>query len=205
MSTSFSPESGPREVFQAFLLLLVPLALAVPLCVYGALSESTAMYVIYAVYIVGAIAVTKCNGRGLKEIGLSREGLGSSVLMALAVVAGALVGRLVSGVHLAAGLTATVIAREAALNLALSGPGQEILFRGLLFFALWRWRGARAALAVSSVLFGAVHLRLGAAYMLRTAVIGAVYGYAVYRTRNVVGPMLAHGVYNFVLGFLLTS
>ena len=105
--------------------------------------------------------------------------------------------------HLATNLTPLSIVEQIIFNFLFSGPGQEILFRGIMFFSIWRWKGWKAALVITSIFFGFVHLLKGIQYIVATALIGLVYGYVTYRTKNIVGPMIAHGLSNFILGFIL--
>jgi len=196
---------GGSETLQAFLLFLLPVSLAIPLYVCGILQGLTPYYLVYSIYILGSIAITRRNGRQLHEIGLTGRNLTESLLMSSALVLGNLIGRLRAGAHIASGLTLSMIGQQALYNFVFSGPGQEILFRGLILSAISRWKGAVLAVVISSVLFGIMHARMGIAYVFWTAVIGGFYGYVAYKTGNVVGPMLIHGLYNFLFDFLLTS
>jgi membrane protease YdiL (CAAX protease family) len=71
---------------------------------------------------------------------------------------------------------------------------EELLFRGILLPALRRWLPASAAVAVTAVLFGAIHLdpyRFAFA-----AVVGVGLCLLRLRTGSVVAPLLAHGLLN---------
>ncbi len=193
------------QSLQSLLLFAVPVVLAIPLYAYGLLPGDAAYFTVYSVYILGSLAITRYNGRAPHEIGLSTRNLGESLLIGLALVAGRLVMRIGAGAQIRPGLTVSTIAGQALYNFVFSGLGQEILFRGLMLFSIWRWKGPKVALVVSSILFGVMHVRMGIGYVFRTAVIGAWYGYAVYKTRSIVGPILAHGLYNFLFDFLLVS
>ena len=172
-----------RESLQAFLLFLIPVLLAIPLYVYDILPEITAYCVVYSIYIVGSLAITKRNRRELHEIGLSKRNLAESLLMSSGLVLGPLVVRIRSGAHIAPGLTLSMLGQQALFNFVFSGPGQEILFRGLMLFAVSRWKGPAAAIVISSSVFGIMHVREGIGYVLSTTVIGGVYGYVAYKTR----------------------
>jgi membrane protease YdiL (CAAX protease family) len=79
----------------------------------------------------------------------------------------------------------------------LPGMSEELLFRGVMFPALGlTWMG----LAVSSLCFGLLHLnRLQHwPYVLWATVIGAGFGWAMWRTDNLLVPVVAHAVANWV-------
>lgn len=197
---------GVKESLQSLLLFLIPILFIIPLYVYNILQGITAYYIIYSIYIVGSIGITKYNGRKLHEIGLSRKNLPESLLISCALVLGKLIGELVrSGVHISPELTLSTVGEQALYNFMFSGLGQEILFRGLILFSIWRWKGPKVALVVSTVLFGIMHARMGIGYILGIMIIGGFYGYVVYKTKNIVGPIIAHGLYNFLFDFLLIS
>ena len=80
----------------------------------------------------------------------------------------------------------------------LAGVGEEMLFRGLFqdFFTnlmpLW------LALVAASVMFGMMHA-VTPAYAVLAAVIGAYLGALYIWTENLLAPMIAHGLYDFVV------
>jgi membrane protease YdiL (CAAX protease family) len=89
---------------------------------------------------------------------------------------------------------------------ALSGLGQEIIFRGLILFSFERWKGWKVALLVSTVLFGPVHvLRYGILGIFLVSVIGGFWGWIALKTKNIIGTTIAHFLLNFLFAFMLTS
>ena len=57
------------ESLEAFLLFAIPLFLGIYLFLQGFIEEVSRHYLIYPVYIVGSLALTKYNGRRISEIG----------------------------------------------------------------------------------------------------------------------------------------
>ena len=86
------------------------------------------------------------------------------------------------------------------------GPGEELVFRGVVQGELRRALSAPGAIGVASALFGLVHFVAGTgtavergAYVVVALLLGGVLGY-LYETRGtLVVPALAHGLYNAVL------
>jgi len=91
----------------------------------------------------------------------------------------------------------------------LIGPGEELLFRGIVQGTLREAFGPVAGVTIASAIFAAVHylaLSGGASARLTTVAVlflpSLVFGAAYERTRNLVVPALIHGAYNATL-FLL--
>lgn len=91
------------------------------------------------------------------------------------------------------------------LTLSPAGFGEELLLRGLGFNALRRGMGDVAAVAVSSVIFGGLHLfnpdATGLA-ALQVALVGAWFGALTVRTGSVWLAMGVHVAWNFFEGFV---
>ena len=86
---------------------------------------------------------------------------------------------------------------------ALAGVGEELLFRGVIYGGLSRidpW----FALITSNVAFGMLHA-LSRNYFLMTTAIGFAMHFLANATgqRNLLAPMVAHGVYDFLAFYLL--
>lgn len=89
-----------------------------------------------------------------------------------------------------------------ALSL-LAGVGEELLFRGVVQAALTQRTDFVAGLALASLLFGLMHpFTLG--YVLLTALLGAYLGLAWVWTGNLLVPVVAHFLYDFVAMVYLT-
>ena len=82
-----------------------------------------------------------------------------------------------------------------------AGVGEEMLFRGLVQSGLDEWidrpAGPWLALGAASLLFGLAHM-VSATYAVIAALIGAYLGILLIMTDNVLVPMVAHGLYDFV-------
>ncbi len=85
----------------------------------------------------------------------------------------------------------------------LAGLGEEMLFRGALQGAFARWLSPFLAIALASVLFGALHaVTLG--YAVMATLMGAYLGWLRHETDNLLAPAVAHALYDFaVLLYLL--
>lgn len=96
------------------------------------------------------------------------------------------------------------------ISLFLVGPGEELLFRGVVQGTLRQSFGPAGAVVLSSAIFASVHyvaLTGGASARLTTIAIlflpSLVFGAAYERTDNLVVPALIHGLYNSTLAVLL--
>jgi len=86
---------------------------------------------------------------------------------------------------------------QLALVAALAGVGEELLFRGTVQTILGWWTTPVVGLAIASLLFGAMHA-LSKVYFILAMVIGLFFGWMTWYYNDLVGPMVAHGVYDFV-------
>lgn len=90
---------------------------------------------------------------------------------------------------------------ELAAICALAGLGEEMLFRGVIQRGLADWIGGSTGLWVgllaSSVLFGAAHA-LTRWYAVLAGAMGFYLGWAWIASDNLLVPVLAHGLYDFV-------
>jgi len=90
---------------------------------------------------------------------------------------------------------------ELALVAVLAGIGEELLFRGLLQDALAVSIGGTAGmwigLSVAAAVFGLAHAVTRTYAVLATAV-GVYLGWLFLATGNLIAPMVAHAVYDFV-------
>ncbi len=79
----------------------------------------------------------------------------------------------------------------------LAGVGEELLFRGVVQTLLIRWTTPVAGLVLASLLFGAAHA-LSKLYFLLATLIGVGFGWLALHYNDLVAPIVAHGVYDFV-------
>jgi membrane protease YdiL (CAAX protease family) len=193
------------ESVESVLLFAVPLLIGVSLYLPGFIDEVTGHYAIYSIFIVGSLALTKNNGRAPSEIGITRRRFVSSFQYSVAFVMGVFASRLFMG---ALSLSEDVFSLTTfAYNLfywGLSGLGQEIIFRGLILFSFYRWKGERVALLVSSALFIVVHiLEYQSVFsLLFLGVEGLYWGWVALRTKNIVGIVVSHALFNFLFSFV---
>ena len=74
---------------------------------------------------------------------------------------------------------------------------EELFFRGLFYPALRRRVGARAAVVLNGVIFGALHMQ--PLFMLSLVLVGIVLAYLYEKTESLAAPMLAHSLYNLAV------
>lgn len=197
-----------RECLEALLVFFVPLAFAVPLYMFGFLTEVSGNYVLYTIYIACSVLLTLRNGRSLAEIGVTRKGLVPSLGNSVAFVMAAFVTRFIGAdLRLAPEATSWEAVAYNVFFWSLSGFGQEILFRGLILFTFDRWKGWKVGLLVSTILFGPVHLLAYPSVfgILLVSIAGLCWGWIALKTKNIVGTSIAHSLYNFLFSFLFVS
>ncbi len=86
---------------------------------------------------------------------------------------------------------------EIALISLAAGVGEELLFRGALQPWIATWTTPWIALAVVSLLFGLAHA-LSTGYFVIATVIGAYFGWLAMAYDDLVAPIVAHAVYDFI-------
>lgn len=96
------------------------------------------------------------------------------------------------------------------LQLLLIGPGEELLFRGVIQGTLRERFDAPAAIVLASLAFAPAHATALVGGLSAVAVTVAilfvpslVFGYVYEKTDNIVVPMLTHGLYNATLFALM--
>ena len=80
---------------------------------------------------------------------------------------------------------------------ALAGLGEEVLFRGVMQTALGGVVGWWMAVAVTSIVFGLAHF-VTLTYAVYATLIGVYLGTLLLLFDNLLVPVLAHAVYDFV-------
>jgi uncharacterized protein len=91
---------------------------------------------------------------------------------------------------------------EVAVIALLAGVGEELLFRGLLQDLFCRWWGYGIGVAAASVLFGLTH-PITIAYVVLAGLMGAYLGLVWLATGNLLVPIVAHAMYDFLALMLL--
>ena len=190
------------------MLLAVPFMIGLALYLHGLMDEVIGHYAVYTVYIVGSMALTKRNGRAQSEIGLTSKGFKSSFVDSVAFVVGIFAARLFRGSLVLSGDVFS--SASFVYNLfywGLSGIGQEVVFRGLILFSFYRWKGERAALIVSSALFMIVHVLEypNPLSLLMFGAEGLYWGWVALRTRNIVGVAVSHTLFNFTFSYVFAT
>jgi membrane protease YdiL (CAAX protease family) len=84
-----------------------------------------------------------------------------------------------------------------AMVAVLAGVGEELLFRGALQTTLGNWTTPVIGLVITSLLFGAAHA-LSKLYFLFAVAVGGFLGWMTLKYNDLVAPMVAHGVYDFL-------
>jgi len=79
----------------------------------------------------------------------------------------------------------------------LAGVGEELLFRGCLQPLIGRWTTPLIGIVAASVLFGGAHA-LSRVYFALATILGLGLGWMTWYYNDLVGPMVAHTVYDFV-------
>ncbi len=96
---------------------------------------------------------------------------------------------------------------EIAAISAAAGFGEEMLFRGLVQGGLQTWLdqplGSEIAIAIAAVAFGLCHW-LNATYAVLATGVGIYFGVLFVMTGDLIPPMIAHGLYDFVAILYLT-
>lgn len=89
------------------------------------------------------------------------------------------------------------------LSLLLIGPGEELLFRGIIQGSLRRYFSAASAIILATAMFAPAHILSLSGGLMAVAltisilsVPSLVFGFVYERTRNIVVPALCHGLYN---------
>jgi hypothetical protein len=90
---------------------------------------------------------------------------------------------------------------DLAVIAGLAGLGEEMLFRGVAQPAVAQWVGGPWApwigLAAAALLFGLAHpITFG--YVVLAAAMGLYLGWLLIATDNLLVPVLAHGLYDFI-------
>jgi len=86
---------------------------------------------------------------------------------------------------------------ELVILAAMAGLGEEALFRGVVQTALADHLVPWLAVLVTGLLFGAAHW-LTTSYAVLAAIVGVYLGWLLLASGNLLVPILAHALYDFV-------
>jgi membrane protease YdiL (CAAX protease family) len=84
-----------------------------------------------------------------------------------------------------------------AMIAVLAGAGEELLFRGAIQTILGSWTTPVIGLVITSLLFGLAHA-LSKLYFLFAVAVGAFLGWMTLKYNDLLAPMIAHGLYDFL-------
>ena len=84
-----------------------------------------------------------------------------------------------------------------------AGIGEELLFRGVLQVVLIGWLGLTFGIILASVVFGLLHA-VTPTYAVLATIIGIYFGWFAWASGNLLGPIVAHSVYDFAALAYLT-
>jgi membrane protease YdiL (CAAX protease family) len=84
-----------------------------------------------------------------------------------------------------------------AMIALLAGAGEELLFRGVLQTKLSEWTTPIVGLVLSSVLFGLAHA-LSRVYFAFAVAVGAYLGWLTLYYHDLIAPIVAHALYDFL-------
>jgi membrane protease YdiL (CAAX protease family) len=76
---------------------------------------------------------------------------------------------------------------------------EEFMYRGVLMTTLLKVTGIGWALVISSAIFALVHVSTEPQAALPLFVLALAMGYVAYRTRSLVGPIVAHSLFNSLM------
>ncbi len=158
---------------------------------------------------------------GLREFGASEMGLAVEAWPRTLLLAGGLLTLGVGLIVVFQRVRSVMVVREArilrellprspsdrrlfaALSLV-AGTGEELAYRGFLITALATLPGgAWVAVGTSSASFGLLHAYQGWLGIVRTGLLGALFGAAFVLTRDLWAIMIAHAGIDLVVGLLL--
>jgi membrane protease YdiL (CAAX protease family) len=91
---------------------------------------------------------------------------------------------------------------------------EELIFRGVLFYIIWKKWGAAKAIIISAIAFGMYHwfshevigdARQMAIEFFLSGVMGLLYAYAYVKTNSIITPVAIHFGWNLTQGFIFSS
>lgn len=86
---------------------------------------------------------------------------------------------------------------QVAVLSALAGICEEIAFRGMLMDIVTDWSGPGWALFASAAVFGICHM-ITPGYAVFAGFIGLIFGVMYLATGNLIAPIVAHALYDFI-------
>ena len=79
--------------------------------------------------------------------------------------------------------------------------GEELVFRGVLWWGLEKFLPSYVVLVITSILFACAHVDV--LHVLAVFPLGVLFGYLRYKTESIWPPMIAHATNNILASFSL--
>jgi membrane protease YdiL (CAAX protease family) len=194
-----SLQAGGESARSLAVLLVLPLVPILRICsltMTVSVVPELEQYVVVGVPVLAAALSTAALGDRARLVALFRVGSGrrQAVIGLTGLPLGLLAYLALRPDPVAGSTSLAQIAAGCVILIVFSGLLEELVFRGLLQDAFCSRYGPAGQL-VSGALFAAVYLGAGsAAAVLVFAAIGLAFGFAVSRTRSIVGVVAAHGL-----------
>ncbi len=157
------------------------------------------MMFVYLYLLVGTLFI------GLRrwtsgQLGWNRKGIGLGLLCGGAMIGMMIAGRLALGLSWnPLPLTFERLAYDVVFYFGFVGITEELLFRGLLYRALYGFRGARLAIWGTGITFGLYHIGgQGLIGGLGTGLLGLIDGAIRWRAGGILGLIVTHGLYDII-------
>ncbi len=158
--------------------------------------------------IIGTVIAAQQLRYTRYQLGLRLPSLKEIPLQVLIASSGFLIGflerQIIQPVSLSASLTPTDIIVPAISLMLFTGLSEELLFRGVLQNAAIKALSPLWGILYAAAIFGILHMGwqsyLDVAYV---SVVGAFWGWVVYKTKSIFGVTIAHGIANIMLFLVL--
>lgn len=160
-------------------------------------------YLRYSVLSMDFVPVSVPSLRDVKYILGGYVGAFVLALVAIAVATSVFMTEPATNEGAQAAIESGILLWMIPASLLLIGPGEELLFRGIIQGSLRRRFSAAGAIVLATAMFAPAHI-VSLSGSLQAAAItisilslpSLVFGFVYERTRNIVVPALCHGLYN---------
>jgi membrane protease YdiL (CAAX protease family) len=204
-ATVLDEARGRLYLAVSVLPLIRLLSLGMPLWLSSAQADWFAM--INLPLIIATVVAARVLRYRRVDLGLT---LGFVPVQVALAASGLAIGYLERKIIQPPGLTETLgfadVLWPAISLLLFTGLSEELLFRGVLQKAAVDNLGRGMGILFVAVLFGIMHIGWESALDVAfVSAVGAFFGYAVYRTRSILGVTFAHGIANILLFIVLPN
>lgn len=183
-------------------LSVIPLIRLLSLSMPVWLTERTGWFaLINAPLIIATVVALYTLGYRWRDVGIRWGDPVTQGLIALSGVAIGFLERLIIQPEpLANSLTFSAILWPIISLMLFTGLSEELLFRGVLQKASIDALGIWPGILFISAIFGVMHIGWNSALDVAfVTAVGAYFGWAVYKTRSILGVTIAHGLANIML------